>query len=521
LTSTEYFARRASGLARTVSAWDAMIFNLMFMVPLGTWIYGIWALILFPGADLPTTVLVSEVVALIVGTFYTFFSAAMPRSGGDYIWTSRILHPAIGFAMNFFLAIEFTMVGGATMFWVTQYSLGPMFQVLGYNEIAQFLLSSGGTFVVAAILYVLFGILITRGAKATHVVLAIFFVCTVLAIAVYNATLLSVGSAGFKANFDAVSGMNYDQVLQAGSAAGAPGSYVLGSTMLAVAFTYLSFVGFNATVFYSAEIKDVRRSQFIAILGATVVYMFILWIDYFVTVSTMGPQFVGSMAYLFGTGNAAYTLSFPPFFQNLFRFATVGNPLAFSIVAIGFAATSIAGVLTYVFGSTRLVFAWAFDRVVPMSLARVDARYHSPYMAIILMTISSIVAMILWVYTNLLSYFLYATFGWMVMQGFTSVAGIVFPWRRKDIFDTSPEIVKKKVAGLPLISLLGIFALGCTLYIGYASVAPAYQGTFQPGYMTFCISIMILGGIIYGIAWAYRKRTGLPLDLTFKEIPPE
>jgi amino acid transporter len=235
----------------------------------------------------------------------------------------------------------------------------------------------------------------------------------------------------------------------------------------------------------------------------------------------MGPQFVGSMAYLFGTGNSAYTLQYPPFFQNLFRFATVGNPLAFSLVAIGFAATSIAGILTYIFGSTRLVFAWAFDRVVPMTLAKVDSKYHSPYMAIILMTASSIVAMILWVYTNLLSYFLYATFGWMVMQGFTAVSGIIFPWRRKDIFDSSPEIVKRRVAGIPAISLLGIGALICTLYIGYASVAPAYQGTFQPGYMAFVITIILIGAVIYGIAWAYRKRTGLPLELTFKSIPPE
>ena len=521
MTATEYFARKSSGLARSVSARDALIYNLMFMIPVGTWIYGIWALILFPGADLPTTVLVSEVVALVVGSFYTLFSASMPRSGGDYIWTSRILHPALGFAMNFFLAIVFTFIGGSTMFWVTQYSLGPMFQVLGMNEVAQFLLSSGGTFIVAAILYALFGILITRGARITHVILAILFLFMLAAVVTYNATLLSLGAAGFKANFDATSGMKYDQVLSAGAAAGYPSSYVMGSTVLAVAFTYLSFIGFNSTVYYSAEIKDVRRSQFIAILGATVIYMFILWIDYFNTVSIMGSQFVGSMAYLYGTGNSAYTLAFPPFFQNLFRFATVGNPLAFSIVAIGFAATSAAGVLTYVFGSTRMVFAWAFDRVVPMSLAKVDSRYRSPYMAIIAVTVASIIGMVLWVYTSVLSFFLYATFGWMVMQTFTSIAGILFPWRRKDIFDSSPEIVKRKVAGVPMISLLGVAALICTLYIGYASVAPAYQGTFQPTYMTFVVGIMIIGAVVYCISWAYRRRTGLPLELTFKNIPPE
>jgi len=520
-TTTEYFARKASGLARSVSARDAMIYNIMWMVPLGTWIYGIWALNLFPGADLPMTVLISEVVALVVGLFYALFSASMARSGGDYIWMSRVLHPAIGFSMNFFFNMALLSIGGATMFWVTQYSLGPMFEVLGMPAIASFLNSSNGTFIVAIILYALFGVLITRGAKATHLILWVIFILTIIGILAYNATLLSLGTEGFKANFNAVSGMNYDEVIKAGTEAGYPGSYVWGSTILAVAFTYFSFTGFNSSVYYSAEIKDVRRSQFIAILGATVLYMFILWIDYYVTVTTMGPQFVGSMAYLFGQGNPAYKLAFPPFFQNLFRFATVGSPLIFAIVAIAFAAQSIGGPLTYVFAGTRMVFAWSFDRVVPISLAKVDSKYRSPYMAIIVTVVMSMIAMVLWAYTNLLSYFLYASFGWMVMQAFASIAGIVFPYRRKDIFDASPEIVKKKVAGIPLISLFGIGTLLCSIYIAYASVAPAYMGTFQPGYLGFSIGLMIIGAIIYAIAWAYRKRTGLPLELTFREIPPE
>jgi len=129
--------------------------------------------------------------------------------------------------------------------------------------------------------------------------------------------------------------------------------------------------------------------------------------------------------------------------------------------------------------------------------------------------------MALWAYSNLLGFFLYASFGWMVMQTFASIAGIVFPWRRKDIFDTSPEIVKKRVAGIPLISLLGIGALICSLYIGYASIAPAYMGSIQPGYLGFTIGLFIIGAIIYGISWGYRRRSGLPLDLTFREIPPE
>lgn len=515
------FVREATGLVKTVSAKDALIFNLMWMAPLGTWIYGIWADNLFPGADLPTTVLIAEIVAVVVAIFYAVFNTSMPRTGGDYIWNSRVIHPVVGLSMNFFFNVALLSIGGATMFWVTQYSLGPMFEVLGMAGVATFLEGSLGTFIVAAVLYVLFAILITRGTRAMHIFLWVTFIMTILAAVVYCATLLSVGSSGFIANFNAASGMNYNQVVSVAAQSGYPSSYVMSSTLFAVAFTYFSFTGFNSSVYYSGEIRQVEKSQFIAIIGATLIYTIILWVDFSVTVSVMGSQFIGSMAFLAGRGNSAYTLPYSPYFQQLFRFAALGNPAAYSIVAIGFALMSIAAPLTYVFGGTRMIFAWSFDRLVPASFAKIDDKYHSPYMSIILTTVASIVAMVLWVYTNLLNYFLYASFGWMVMQAFVSIAGIIFPWRRKDLFEASPNIVKRKIAGLPTITWLGFGCLICSLYIAYASVAPAYQGTFQPGYLSFSVSLMIIGAIIYGIAWAYRKREGVPLSLTFKEIPPE
>jgi amino acid transporter len=519
--STELFARKASGLARSVSAWDATIYNIMWMAPLGMWIYSAWACSLFPGVDLPSTVLICEVVAVFVGSFYALFSAAMPRSGGDYIWMSRSLHPAIGFSSNFFFLWFECSVGGALMWWVTQWSLAPMFDVLGNAALGGWLASTNGTFIVGVVLFIVFGILITRGAKATHYFLWIAFILSMISWVVYNGTLLSLGREGWIANFNALSGMNYNQVVVAGTAAGYPSSYVLTATLLGSVFTYFSFTGFNCSVYYSAEIKNVRKSQFLAILGSSLAFMTILWVETYVTSTVMGQPFYGALSYLWGNGNPAYGLPFPPFFQFLYKYAVPNNPLLYALVAIGFAAQGAAGPLTYMFAGTRMIFAWAFDRVVPMSLAKVDSKYSSPYMAIILMTVISIFCMGLWAYTPLLSFFLYGSFGWMVMQFFASIAGIIFPWKRKDIFDTSPEIVRKKVAGVPLISLLGVATLIGSLYIGYASVAPAYMGTFQPGYLVFTIAIFIAGGIIYGIASLYRRRSGLPLELTFKEIPPE
>src|SRR5919202_1436286 len=68
-TAPELFTRNATGLVRELSAFDA--FNLV----------------------------------------YLYFTTLMPRSGGDYVWVSRTLHPSLGFIVNFSLTFVFLTWG--------------------------------------------------------------------------------------------------------------------------------------------------------------------------------------------------------------------------------------------------------------------------------------------------------------------------------------------------------------------------------------------------------------------------
>ncbi|MEM0328902.1 MAG: hypothetical protein QXW02_00760 [Nitrososphaerota archaeon] len=134
--SRDVYMRRASGLVRNISAWDAMIFNIMVMAPMAILVYGVWASIIYPGAHLPTTALLAIPISIIIGVFYTIFSIAMPRAGGDYIWMSRILHPSIGYAMNFFLFMLVLSVAGVYIPWFTQYVLSSILEVHGLVDLA-------------------------------------------------------------------------------------------------------------------------------------------------------------------------------------------------------------------------------------------------------------------------------------------------------------------------------------------------------------------------------------------------
>lgn len=516
----EVVVRKASGLVRNISAWDAMILNIMVMAPTAIFVYGVWASAIYPGADLPMTALLAIPLSIVVGLFYAVYSAAMPRSGGDYIWISRTLHPAIGFMCNFFLFMVMLSVAGSYVPWFTQWALAPMLEALGYAELATFVASTEFTFVIAVIFYLICAVIISRGAKASTIALWFFFILVVVGFVVYVATLLSMGSGQFAANFNAQSGMNYQAVIETAKETGFPEKFLLDATLMGLAFTYINFLGFNSTIYVAGEIKDVQKSQFIAITGAVIIFGLISWLGYYATYAGMGGTFIGAISYLAETGHPAYALPFAePFFPFLFRYAT--NTAVYCFYLFTWSMMILAAILTYIMLTVRFVFAWSFDRILPTALSKVDKRYNSPYMALIFVTIIAIILQAVWLWTPLLSYFAYIVFGWMIMQIIASISAIVFPYRRKDIYEKAPTIVRKKIGPVSVLTILAVLSIIIAAWLGYASMSPALIGTIDPTILAFTFGLYALGLVIYFISSIYHKKTGIPLELSFKEIPPE
>ncbi len=120
---------------------------------------------------MPTTALLAIPISIIIGLFYAIFSIAMPRAGGDYIWVSRILHPSIGYAMNFFLFMLVLSVAGAYVPWFTQYVLASIFEAHGLMDLAAAVSTNEFAFAFAVVYYLICAVIISRGAKATTKVL--------------------------------------------------------------------------------------------------------------------------------------------------------------------------------------------------------------------------------------------------------------------------------------------------------------------------------------------------------------
>src|ERR1700682_906161 len=132
-TEDQLFVRKSTGLVREASALDATIFYCLFSAPLGaTLAWGVFfALSAFPGSDLVTATIISFVLNVPVLLMMGLLASSMPRTGGDYVWVSRILAPPLALISNFGAALSALI--GAT-FWARYFpvfALGPILATLG------------------------------------------------------------------------------------------------------------------------------------------------------------------------------------------------------------------------------------------------------------------------------------------------------------------------------------------------------------------------------------------------------
>src|SRR5579872_6984573 len=103
--ATGLFTRKASGLVREMGLSDALGINASAISLGGVIVVFISALASFQQADLTWPIIVGFFLLLPMTLVYGQLAAAMPRSGGDYIFVGRILHPALGAAVGFGLLI--------------------------------------------------------------------------------------------------------------------------------------------------------------------------------------------------------------------------------------------------------------------------------------------------------------------------------------------------------------------------------------------------------------------------------
>lgn len=530
------FARDATGLVRELGALDSFVFNFLSMNLFGVFVLMVFAMALYPSANLSLSTIAALIPALVIALTYVLMSIAMPRTGGDYVWVARVIHPVVGFMVNFGLTfVLFTFIAiDVTVF--TQWGVGAYFYGIFVNtgstgalNIFASLNQQGSwlVFGIAVLLILVVAAAVALGAKTAFKIQRAVWVFVLFAAVVYLGLGLTTGHSTFVSNFNQNSGTNVTSVISAARNSGFSDTVVLSGTLLGFVYMFLNFTGFNYSTYLSGEIRNIRRSQFIGIIASLLVFAVLLILFIRVTENVFGYDFFHGLTYLFGqiffgiNPQAPYPTTLPPAFPEFFVGFFTSNPILIFIITIGFGLSILINAVPYTYVSTRNMFAWSFDRSVPAALSRVDDRFHSPYVAIIVTAVLSIAITYLSVFTTISVLFTYITFLFALLYTIVGISAILFPYRRKDIFESSPKIANKKVGGVPIISILGALSMISALYMGYSLFTPDFSGPFVSENFYVVLIVLIAPIIIYALSYAYYKRKGINVTLAQKEIPPE
>ncbi|MFM8322291.1 MAG: hypothetical protein ACKOC5_15360, partial [Chloroflexota bacterium] len=181
---------------------------------------------------------------------------------------------------------------------------------------------------------------------------------------------------------------------------------------------------------------------------------------------------------------------------------------------------------TIFLSSTRVIFAAAFDRLLPEKVAEIEPRTRTPIYALLLMVVPSLIvsALFAWDIFGFRSLTLDSTLVIAVTYFGTAIAALLLPYRKPDLYNASP-IVKYKVLGVPLITISGgIFAafLGFLLYAWIFDPQKLYGiGLQNPNSMIYMGVMYLLALAIYLFFKNMRKGQGIDIDKVHMEIPSE
>jgi len=176
---------------------------------------------------------------------------------------------------------------------------------------------------------------------------------------------------------------------------------------------------------------------------------------------------------------------------------------------------------TLFLSSTRVIFAAAFDRVLPDRAAEVSEKRKVPFYSLLLMLLPAVGLSALYAYnTTFVTYTLDATLVIAVTYLFSSIAVVILPWRKPELWRASPAS-KVKVLGVPIVPVAGVVTIGLLVFNLVEWLSNDLYFVNKPASLVYMGAMYVLAIVIFVGARIIRSRQGIDLGLINKEIPVE
>lgn len=534
----EVFTRKASGLVRVMSPFSAFIYNVLTMGLIFPWTY-LWAPGALPGGKMVWGILLAMVIEIPIALVYVWLSTALPRSGGDYVFQSRVFGGGVAFTVVMSGYVIWILQWVALSGWLLSYlGFAPLFLGLGattgnaaMSSLGLWFTSSTGI-VITSILNAFVAMLILISGFKNYVRFqAVMIVGTLIAFFTMLIVLFMGSPATSMGKIDtfaeAVAGtQNFVQTaIDASVAAGVdlnPPFSLLATILVApIAWTSLQWATYSAQ--QNGEIKNARsfNSQAFIIVGSLIFTGILLAILAAALEKAVGSEFlyVAGAGYWLGLPEA--TISGFWLWPNMIAVALSASPFIVLLIGIGYILNSHQIVHNCYIGMTRVMVAMSLDRLLPEWVSRVSERFHTPVNAHIAYFVASIPVILVYNYWGAWAGLtLGVTFACGYVFVITCLAGALLPSRAKDVYEASPGS-KYKIGNTPWVTVFG----GIGFVLGGAMVL-MFMFYSQLGLTSTLAYVVVFGVLAVSAIWYFlaknaQKARGINVEYAFKEIPPE
>ncbi len=536
------FVRKATGLVREVGPFTAMSIVLCHVIGGGINFYSVKASVTAPGANIHLAFIIAGIPTLCLGLAFALMGIMMPRTGGDYIFVTRVLDPTVGFLTSWMFwfteAISFGVIAYLDVaFWgLGVWIVGLAFGDQGLMDIGNWLMKawdvgSVAGLAIGALLVIIWWIIGLVGlrvyAAIMNIVLIIPAIGSLITLGLFGSAMLNpdlpvkmwesrFGTGSVEKVFQLAEELGWD-----------PNKYAYGAswpgTMAASIAATWAFIGFTATAFVGSEVKHPTRSMLVGMFVGTLmiaVYYVALTFMMYGAWNINGKNFISAYAFAFTENSSKLSAEAlggkpaPMPCLPLFAAILTDNFAIAFYVAITAAFWLMNDIPAFLLVCSRTVFAWSFDRFFPEIFAAVNERFHTPHWAV---SISSIIGII-----GVTGCYLPMLGPWFMMVGttvfcifrylFDCLTGIMVPFKRPEIYERGLKI---EIAGIPLISIVSWIALVFWSYIFWWACLELDPMTIN----TYTVWIAI-GMLIFSGYYVYNRKRGIDVASIYREVPP-
>jgi len=462
------------------------------------------------GVNLVYGSIIAWAITLPEVVVYTMMTTRISRTGGDYVWVSRVYGGFFGGALSFMGYTLETLAYLALIALATVVAIGSVGVSLGYSNMLPLALPgsvSGSNLpaqalIAAVVIAVLIAINLLKP-KLGYKVVSITVIIGVIATFVGIFTLLSAGTAGVQGYMSFLNSIGANATYSSVSLPPTTPTFDFGGTIFMMPFfAIFCYPWLNAGPAVASEIKGKGALRYNVVISSFVTLIVI-------TSAFAAMYYAGGYLFIngaLGNANLVYNWTFN-FWTLAMGVSTI--PAVSWFIGLGWILWNVAILAYGIIVLSRYLFAQSFDRFLPEKISYVSPRYNSPTIALLIELVGTIVliALATLFYGTLESLF-GAIIASMVYFLFIGLAATIYAFKNE-------KGRSKAILGTAGILMAIVFS-----YLTYQFLAfPAIWGGNPLAY-GWAFGSFVAGIIIYLISKSYYSKRGIDISLAYKELPP-